>query len=90
MPPKGLGLFDFEMWIDGESVPADFVSTMKLSTDGAGKLWVFNFPEGLPAGTYEVNGVWSYPCMAYDHPPSTCDSPADVVIFEWTNTVVFE
>lgn len=94
---KGAGLYNFELWIDGEYLSADFVWTdtsgFERGEGYIGRQWVINFPDGLPEGTYEFTGVWSAQCKfaaendLYEGP---CDSPSEKVpVLEITNPVVF-
>lgn len=94
---RGAGLYNFELWMDGEYLPADFTwidnSNVRGRDGYIGKQWVFNFPDGLAAGTYEFTGVWSMQCkaaVALDVYAGPCDSPGEMVpVLEITNSVVF-
>jgi hypothetical protein len=61
-----VGDYDLDVYsvliiLDGRELRPD---DMFLAAGGTGKHWLFNFPEGLPAGVYTLDGIWTYPCGA--------------------------
>ena len=67
-PPedKALGKWTFALWVDGKPRQVDWKDfTANQSQEGQielTRLWVFNFADGLPAGTHTFKGTWYAPC----------------------------
>jgi hypothetical protein len=61
-PPTGnscqyFGTGNFSLYVDNVLQPSTKIVT---NQDGVlSELWLTNFPNGLPAGTYTFNGVWT-------------------------------
>ena len=74
-----IGIFDFELEIDGVLRAADF----KMFTADSGdpdtlwRLWAYNFPDGM-TGTHTFTGHWYAPCQyavdGLDY-PGPCATP---------------
>lgn len=77
-----IGRYDFQLDINGVIQKEDFVYRYVDSSDKPESLyrdWVFNFPDGLPEGTYTFTGHWFAPCRVvqeYGY-PVTCPTPND-------------
>jgi hypothetical protein len=61
-----IGLWSFELKVDGNPMEEDFVTRW---ADPASplilyRLWVYNFPDGMPEGTVTFTGHWYGPCQA--------------------------
>jgi hypothetical protein len=59
-----IGLYEFKLELDGVYLEEDFVDRFVDDHDPTtlGRIWVFNFPEGLPSGTYTFTGHFIVPC----------------------------
>ena len=72
---NNLGTYRFTLEISGLSLghPLHYI-------DRAGNmnLYVYNFPDGLPAGTYAYIGRWYAPCENF-FDPATCANPHAIV-----------
>jgi hypothetical protein len=83
-----IGLFSFELEIDGQPVEADFVLTYRNDENLLVRQWVHNFPAGM-TGIHEFTGHWFAPCPAavdaglYEGP---CLNPGEIVE-AWTTLV---
>ena len=82
--PEGEG--DLDTWY---RLPADGVVTTteprcgpdpSVEPGGPCQEWVFDFPDGLEAGTYQVWVEWVAPCAVWFE-ADVCDSPARPVSF---------
>jgi hypothetical protein len=76
------GLFDFYLELDGVIQTEDFI---ERSGSGGNLLFfkVFNFPDGLPAGTYTFTGYWVGPCRSLVDQgfyPGPCAAPNEQVL----------
>jgi hypothetical protein len=80
---EAIGIFDFELEIDGVLRSEDF----KMFTADSGdpdilwRRWVFNFPDGM-TGTHTFTGHWYAPCrFAVDELgfPGPCATPNEKV-----------
>ena len=58
---RAMGRFDFILEVDGVEVEPSYVERTG-SPEGVLFLRVFNFPDGLPAGTYSFTGHWLGQC----------------------------
>ena len=68
---KNVGQYDFKLELAGVSLknPLRFISkTVNLN------MRIYNFPEGLPAGTYAYTGRWYAPCGEF-FDPADCAIP---------------
>jgi len=84
-PPIAVGLYDFDLEVDGVFRPHDFVDRFDFDESNPEPefvwLWVHNFPEGM-TGTHTFTGHWFSPCQeAVDRGdyPGPCAHPNDVV-----------
>gem|GEM_PF-1741204 len=61
----GVGIYDFELEVDGTLRDEDFVerSVMSGDPDLLTRIWVYNFPNGM-TGTHTFTGHWYGPCQA--------------------------
>jgi len=59
-----IGIFDFELDIDGVFLSEDFkmFSADSGDPDILWRLWVYNFPDGM-TGTHTFTGHWYAPCQ---------------------------
>lgn len=82
-----LGRFDFQLEVDDVYWDEDFFITERVF-DEVGqvwkirRLWVYNFPDGLPAGEVKFMGHWLAPCEAakdYHGYPGDCDKRNEIV-----------
>ncbi len=70
----GMGAFDFNIIIDGVPVdPGLRYLTVDPNTNLNHVYHLYNFPNGLPEGTYNIHGFWYLPCEDGSH-PDTCTS----------------
>jgi len=79
----GLGIWDFQLEVDGVLWKEDFVERSIESGDPDlhNRIWVFNFPEGL-TGTHTFTGHWLGPCQVLVDDgtvPGPCSYPNDKV-----------
>jgi hypothetical protein len=58
---RGYGRYAFQLDVDGVATPADFFDVDILDRGTVSKVWVFNFPDGLSAGTHTFTGHWVTP-----------------------------
>jgi hypothetical protein len=62
---KWINLYNFELDLDGVRVEEDFILRWSETGDliylNTG--WVYNFPDGMPAGEYVFTGHWYGPCQ---------------------------
>lgn len=82
-PMKGLGLYHFELDVDGVRVDEDFSETWVETVDT--KLihlsWVYNYPEGM-TGVHTFTGHWLGPCKVLVDTglyPGPCANPMQIV-----------
>lgn len=77
------GRFSFDMDIDGTYYEADFLLVNGAKEDGTQtRLWLFNFPDGLPAGTYTFTGHYYMSCRDAVEDgiyPGPCTTPNEQV-----------
>ena len=75
-----IGIYDFQLDVDGVFIEEDFVDRYVDSSEKPTMHWlewVFNFPDGLSAGTHTFTGHWFAPCRVvqeYGY-PVTCPLP---------------
>jgi len=80
-----LGRFDFQVEVDGIYRDADFFVTERVLDGEVWKiqrLWVYNFPDGMPAGEVTFIGHWLAPCQAavdYHYYPGPCAKSNEIV-----------
>jgi hypothetical protein len=79
-----VGIYDFELEVDGVSRREDFVERTVESGDpvGMARWWVFNFPEGMAGTTHTFTGHWLGPCQQLvddGYPVGPCDTPNEEV-----------
>jgi hypothetical protein len=89
-PTEGwpIGLFSFELEIDGQPVEADFVLTYRDDESRLVRQWVHNFRGGM-TGDHVFTGHWLAPCLwAVDAGlyPGPCRNPGEIVE-AWTTVV---
>jgi hypothetical protein len=96
-PTIGIGLFNFELEVDGNPIDEDFVEHAVVKGDPIfGDTltfsWVYNFPEGM-TGTHTFTGHWLCPCevaVEYGYIEGPCTQPAEVIeVITKTLTVTF-
>lgn len=58
---NGLGQYDFDLWVDGVSQKGKLDVTTSNGDDGnvVQRTFVYNYPDGLSAGSHSVRAVWS-------------------------------
>jgi len=79
-----IGVFSFALDVDGMPKQVTFKMFYAESGDPdlLTRLWVYNFPEGMAAGTHTFTGHWYAPCqyavnsLGY---PGSCNTPNDKV-----------
>jgi hypothetical protein len=85
--PQAPGKSGFRLEIDGVAQQLDFVDRWvdierkHAGLQFLGRLWVFNFPSGLPAGTYTFTAVWFGACESLalsGFPVGPCAYPTEV------------
>jgi hypothetical protein len=95
-PPAPIGMFEFQLDVDGEVRRADFVER-EITETGQGPsrhllIWVFNSPDGM-SGVHTLTGHWFAPCnfaVEFLGYPGPCDSPAESVeVFTNSRVVTF-
>ena len=78
-----LGKLQFTLAVDGEVIEPTFVWRTVDDDRLFWQRWIFNFPDGLSAGTHRFTGTWSGPCMEMVHSNlyfGTCEQPTEVVV----------
>ncbi len=71
----GMGAYDFIIIIEGVPVDPGFrYLTVDPGTNNTVVYHLYNFPQGLPEGTYNIYGFWYAPCSSGTH-PDTCTNP---------------
>lgn len=80
---EAIGIFDFELDVDGVRIQEDFkmFSATSGDPDTLWRLWVYNFPDGM-TGTHTFTGHWYAPCQyAVDNLGYTgaCSTPNEKV-----------
>jgi hypothetical protein len=76
------GQFDFRLELDGAPVEENIVERSG-SRDGYLFVKVYNFPEGLAAGTHTFTGYWYGPCRSLVEQgsyPGPCANPNEQVL----------
>jgi hypothetical protein len=58
---RAYGRFEFRLDVDDVDVAADFFDVQVFDRALFSKVWVFNFPNGLAAGTHTFTGHWITP-----------------------------
>lgn len=89
-----IGLWDFKLSIDGIPIengiryiqPANQTTGCGLSDLGVVSR-IYNFPEGLPVGTYTFEGFWYISCQ-YGPDPSGCTDPNEPVLALQSNVII--
>ena len=98
-PAAALGIYDFKLDVDGVPRGADFivreaVPPFVVDSDDAVLVlnWVFNFPDGMTAGTHTFTGHWIAPCQTavefagYPGPCATPTAPVETETHSLTVT----
>jgi hypothetical protein len=87
-PTAGLpiGLFSFELEMDGQAVDADFVLTYRDDEGRLVRQWVHNFPAGM-TGVHTFTGHWFAPSCPWAVDEGPCRNPGEIVE-AWTSEVV--
>ena len=75
-----IGIFSFTLDMDGNPLNPDtkWFYSESGDPDLLTRLWVFNFPQGMPAGTHTFTGHWFAPCqyaMDWLDYPGPCATP---------------
>ena len=68
----------FRLEVDGVDQGKGKLQNTSLGPQSLSRLWLYNFEDGLPAGTHVFTGHWSLPCsVAVDSglAPGPCDLP---------------
>lgn len=92
---EGIGVFDFRLDVDGVPQPLSYrwFYSESGNPDSLYRIFVYNFPDGLPAGSHTFTGHWIAPCQyAVDflEYTGTCTTPnAPVETYSRTHTVTF-
>ena len=79
--------FAFDLYVDGVLQDVDFLDKTPIKVDKGVEFllkWIYNFPDGLPAGDYVFRGEWRVTChVAVDWGviPGPCDDPGEWVIY---------
>ena len=91
---QAIGLWDFKVSIDGKPVEDGIRYIQPANqTTGCGQLdygvviRIYNFPEGMPVGTYIFEGFWYIPCQ-YGPDPSGCTNPNAPVLGLYSNVAI--
>ena len=85
--------FGFDLFIDGVQQDYDHLKKTRIKVDKGVEFllqWIYNFPDGLPAGDYVIRGEWRVTChVAVDWGaiPGPCTDPSEWVIFHENETV---
>ena len=87
-----IGLFNFELEVDGIPVDVDFVEhkVIKGDPNTLRNLWIFNFPDGM-TGKHTFTGLHSAPCKSavqagyYEGP---CANPTEIIYLSDQELVV--
>ena len=91
---QAIGATDFRLDVDGVDQGRGSLQNTGVGVAGAVvKLHLYNFHDGLPAGTYTFTGHWFLPCgpaVAQGLFPGPCDLPNEKVeVFTIPLTVTF-
>ena len=81
----GVGLYNFELDVDGNPVDEDFLehAVVKGDPNYLDLGWIYNFPDGM-TGTHAFTGHWFLPCMAaveYGYIEGPCAKPNETIEF---------
>ena len=60
--PQTIGKYAFGLEVDGQTVEPDYVDRWVKESDHTLRQWVYNFPDGLSAGTHTFSGYFTGPC----------------------------
>jgi hypothetical protein len=86
---KAIGVFDFNLEINGEQVEDGLIYIQPYPGGDYGYFWrIYNFPQGMPEGTYTFVGRWYAPCQSQivHNPSLDCPQPNEPLLSE-TSTV---
>jgi len=85
---QAIGVHDFFLEIDDEPVlnGLRYISPNPHEAYGLA-IRIFNFPNGLPAGTYTFKGFWYQPCQ-YQYSLAECPDPNESVLSKTTTVVI--
>ena len=85
----GVGIFDFELEVDGVLRNEDFVlrSTQSGDPDLLLRFWVHNFPDGM-TGVHTFTGHWFVPCQPTSGSCATPNAKVEVLTSSVTVTFV--
>jgi hypothetical protein len=79
---EALGKYRFSLTVDGVEVKPDFIETTRFDDPVLGTLlfrrYVFNFPDGMAAGTHVFAGTFLGPCQGLvdsGFATGPCDNP---------------
>ncbi|HEX7621276.1 MAG TPA: hypothetical protein VF359_08765, partial [Anaerolineales bacterium] len=87
---QAIGIVDFQMEINGSSARPGVRYDASNKQAGCEKFCVgtqYDFPNGLPAGTYTFTGNWIVPCQYGDN-PSECSTPNQAIIISTVTTII--
>jgi hypothetical protein len=96
-PAEAVGLYKFDLKIDGKTVKADYVDHQAWGNPEewpGDKVdifisWIYNFPEGMQ-GTHKFEGIWSVPCASLYGKAACPDLLAPIVIGDSVVEITFE
>ncbi len=80
-----IGLFSFELEMDGQPVQTDFVLTYRDDENRLVRQWVHNFPAGM-TGEHVFTGHWFAPSCPWAVDEGPCRNPGEIVE-AWTTEV---
>jgi hypothetical protein len=92
-PPTPVGIYGFELEIDGIYQMADYILNIySREYETIHRTWVYNFPDGM-TGTYTFTGHWIMPCqdaVESEIIPGPCRTPNEkIVVLTKELTVTF-
>lgn len=97
---QAVGQIEFRLEVDGEDQGEGKLLTSGVGLDVApfqkGEMtrrWLYNFEDGLDAGTYTFTGYWYYPCQAavdgFGYPGPCAPKNAQVLVLAISLDVTF-